>query len=105
GPTAATVGVGVHPFGDPTLVDDFSRVRVAIDALEFHEYAADWSREQVAFSVDGTVVKTVRQSPGYPMQLMLGIYEFPPEDGSAAPPGSYPKSFVIDHVRGYRLVG
>ena len=105
GPTAATVGVGVHPFGDPTLVDDFSRVRVPIDARAFHEYAADWSREQVAFSVDGTVVKTVRQSPGYPMQLMLGIYEFPPEDGSAAPTGSYPKSFVIDHVRGYRLVG
>ena len=32
GPDEALVGMGVHPFGDPSLVDDFARVRLPIDA-------------------------------------------------------------------------
>jgi hypothetical protein len=99
----ASVGMGVHPFGDPAIVDDFSAVRLAIDARDFHLYAAEWTREQVAFFVDGELVKTVAQSPAYPLQLMLGIYEFPPkrEDDELAP-AAYPKAFTVDYVRGYR---
>jgi beta-glucanase (GH16 family) len=104
GANDASVGMGVHPFGDPSIVDDFSAVRVPIDVREFHVYAADWTRDQVTFFVDGDLVRTVRQSPVYPMQLMLGIYEFPPQDGGAElAPADYPKAFVIDYVRGYRL--
>jgi hypothetical protein len=98
----ASVGVGVHPFGDPSLEDDFEAVRLPIDAREFHLYRADWMRDQVEFSVDGERVKTVPQSPAYPLQLMLGIYEFPAEGGDAS--DDYPKAFVVDYVRGYRLV-
>src|SRR4029077_13309132 len=76
-PDYALVGMGVHPFGDPRIVDDFSQERVAVDATEFHVYAADWTSDRVEFSVDGRLVKTVDQSPCYPMQLMLSIYEFP----------------------------
>jgi beta-glucanase (GH16 family) len=93
------IGVGIHPFGDPSLRDDFSRVPVAIDARDFHIYAADWTPGGVAFSVDGRAIAAVDQSPSYPMQLMLGIYEFAATDGD--PPGSYPKEFVVDYVRGY----
>ena len=102
GPDGAAVGVGVHPFGDPLLVDDFARVELPIDARELHVYAAEWEPDEVRFLVDGEPVKTVGQSPAYPMQLMLGIYEFPSADGagSARP---YPKEFVVDSVRGYRL--
>jgi hypothetical protein len=32
---------------------------------------------------------------------MLGIYEFP--DGSERRAEDYPKEFVVDYVRGYRL--
>jgi hypothetical protein len=96
GPDAALVGMGLHPFGDPQIVDDFSRVAVPIDARDFHVYAADWTADGVTFFVDGELVKSVGQSPGYPMQLMLGIYEFQPA------PGPYPKEFVVDYVRGYR---
>jgi hypothetical protein len=105
GPDEAAVGMGLHPFGDPSIVDEFSAVRVPVDAREPHVYAADWTREQVAFSVDGEVVKTVGQSPAYPMQLMLGIYEFPPEEGAEPGPDDYPKAFVVESVRGYRLDG
>ena len=94
----ALVGVGVHPFGDERIVDDFAKVRVAIDARDFHVYAAEWTPGGVAFFVDDAVIKTVDQSPDYPMQLLLNIYEFPGE-----PSGPYPKEFVVDYVRGYRL--
>jgi uncharacterized protein YndB with AHSA1/START domain len=100
-PTHATVGIGVHPFGDARIVDDFSAVRLRIDVREFHLYAAEWTPERVAFFVDGERLKTVGQSLAYPMQLMLGIYEFPGE--APRPAAEYPKEFVVDYVRGYRL--
>ena len=101
GSTETGVGVGVHPFDDPHLGDDFSRETVPIDAREFHVYTADWTPEGVAFSVDGDPIKTTDQSPSYPLQLMLGIYAFPPTDRKLA--SRYPKEFVVDYVRGYRL--
>ena len=100
-PNQVAVGVGVHPFGDPDMVDDFSRVPVPIDATDFHVYSADWTPQVVNFFVDGHLVKRVEQSPPYPMQLMLSLYEFRPTDPNA-PRGDYPKEFVVDYVRGYR---
>jgi beta-glucanase (GH16 family) len=105
GPRHAAVGMGVHPFGDPRIVDEFSAETLPIDARDFHVYAAEWTPEHVAFFVDGALVKTVEQSPSYPMQLMLGIYDF--ADAMERDPAAraYPKQFVIDHVRGYRPAG
>jgi beta-glucanase (GH16 family) len=97
GPREAKVGMGVHPFGDPAIADDFEALRLPIDATELHVYAAEWSRDRVEFFVDGEPVKSVEQSPAYPMQLMLGIYEFPGDAGSDA----YPKELVVDWVRGF----
>jgi Glycosyl hydrolases family 16 len=101
-PDAAAIGMGVHPFGDPAIVDDFSRETVPIDAREFHVYAAEWTREGVSFSIDGRPVKVVEQSPAYPMQLMLGIYEFRLDAAGTSGERGYPKEFVVDYVRGYR---
>jgi beta-glucanase (GH16 family) len=58
-PDAAAIGMGVHPFGDPAIVDDFEQVRVPIDVRDFHEYAAEWAPDRVTFFVDGEAVKTV----------------------------------------------
>jgi hypothetical protein len=96
-PGTAAVGMGLHPFGDPSISDDFAAETVPIDAREFHRYAADWTPDHVDFFVDDELVRTVGQSPAYPMQLMLGIYEFPGARG-----GDYPKEFTVDYVRGYR---
>ena len=71
---------GHPPFGDPALREEWAQEELAIDVREPHVYAADWTPEHVAFSVDGEHVKTVGQSPAYPMQLMLGVYEFPGEE-------------------------
>jgi hypothetical protein len=103
GPSEVAVGMGVHPFGDPRIVDEFAAERLPIDAREFHVYAAEWTPEHVAFFVDDQPVKVVRQSPSYPMQLMLDIYEF--ADDAERTPAAYPKEFVVDYVRGYRRRG
>jgi hypothetical protein len=97
----AKVGMGVHPFGDLDIVDEFAAETAPIDAREFHVYAAEWTPNGIAFFIDGQHIKTVNQSPRYPMQLMVSIYEFPRESGQ---PGAtaYPKRFVVDYVRGYR---
>jgi beta-glucanase (GH16 family) len=97
--------MGLHPFGDPHIREEFGAERVPIDAREFHVYAAEWTAEHVTFSIDGEHVKRVGQSPSYPMQLMLGLYEFPNDDsGDRTITGAYPKEFVADYVRGYRRV-
>jgi hypothetical protein len=98
----AGVGMGLHPFGDPSIREAFSVEDLAMDARQFHRYAAEWTPERVAFFVDDRLVKTVEQSPAYPMQLMLGIYEFPDDGRAAQPADEYPKQFVVDYVRGYR---
>jgi hypothetical protein len=88
----ALVGMGLHPFGDATVTDDFEQLEVPIDAREFHVYAANWTETCVEFFVDGTLVKTVEQSPSYPMQLMLTLYAFGRN-------GPHPKVFEVDYVK------
>jgi hypothetical protein len=97
-PGSAAVGMGVHPFGDPALTDEFEKVRVDLDVTEYHVYAAHWRPNRVDFFVDDEPVKSVGQAPAYPLQLMLGIFAFP-SDGTT---GSYPKEFPVDYVRIYR---
>jgi hypothetical protein len=101
GPERSAVGMGLRPFGDPRIVDEFAAEPLSIDARDFHVYAAEWTPEHVVFFVDGVPVKTVRQSPDYPMQFLLDVYALPGPDGSP-PPGPYPKELVVDFFRGYR---
>ena len=77
---SALVGMGVHPFNDPEIQDDFTKVDATIDVSEWHDFAAVWTPDHVFFFIDGERVKHVEQSPQYPMQLMLSIYDFAPPD-------------------------
>lgn len=96
---SAKVGMGVHPFGDPRIRDEFMEIEIAADVTQFHTYSADWTPEGVDFYVDDQFVAAVEQSPNYPMQLMLNIYEFEVTSPSAS---KYPKEFLVEWVRGYR---
>jgi Glycosyl hydrolases family 16 len=98
GRPAAAVGLGVHPFRDPALTDDFAAEPVSIDVREPHVYAADWREGRVDFRVDGRVVRSVAQAPDYPMQLMVAVFDFP-EKAAAAPAGHVPL-LAVDRVRG-----
>ena len=100
-PDRAEIGMGVHPFGDPSVSDDFAVPELPVDVRECHDYAVEWAPDHVAFFVDAELVRLVRQSPRYPMQFMLDIYAFPGPDGTP-PPGPFPKELVVDRFRGYR---
>lgn len=102
-PDAALVGMGIHPFADPALVDDFERVRVPIDAREPHVYAVEWTPGRAEFAVDGHTSKRSGQAPDYPLQLMLSLYEFPDATDPRRSPDAYPKEAVVEWVRGYRV--
>ncbi len=91
------MGCGLHPFGDPTIVDDFEQVPVGIDVAEWHDYAVVWTPHDVTFFVDGRPIKHVDQAPTYSMQLMLNIYDFGAfTRGRDAP-------FEIERVRHHQL--
>jgi hypothetical protein len=72
----ALVGMGLHPFADPGIVDDFEKVRVEIDIRRPHEYGVVVTPGRVRFFVDGGEVKRSAQAPDYPMQIMLSIFDF-----------------------------
>ena len=95
-PTAA-VGMGVHPFRDPSLTDDFATPRLAIDVTEFHVYAADWRPGRVDFAVDGQHVRSVDQAPDYPMQMMVAVFDFPAKAEGA--PADHVPLLAVDYVR------
>jgi len=89
------VGLGIHPFGDPDLTDDFVKLEVDGDLTQWHTYSAEWSPGMSRFYIDDELVREIAQAPAYPMQLMLNIYEFEPG-------GEYPKRFPVGEIRGYR---
>jgi len=102
---AARVGMGVRRFADPDLVGDFEKVPLDVDVTAFHVYAAEWTPTHVDFFVDGRRVKSVGESPAYPMQFMLDIYQFAGAEREARPPGAYPVEFAVDYFRAYQPVG
>ncbi len=100
-PTESEVRYGIHPWGDPNLTDEFYKDILPIDVTQYHIYAVEWTATHVDFYVDNVKRRTINQSPAYPMQFMLGIYELPDTDPQN---GHYPKQFMIDYIRGYQPI-
>ncbi len=76
GPVAA-VGQGIKRIRDPRLREDFVAEPRPIDVTEMHVYGVDWRPGGVGFRIDGELVRTVPQAPDYPMQLIVGVFDFP----------------------------
>jgi Glycosyl hydrolases family 16 len=92
------IGMGIHPFRDPALRDDFTAPRLPVEVSEFHVYTADWQQGRVDFFLDGDHVRTVEQAPDYPMQMMIGVFDFPAKPDAARHADHTPR-FVLDSVR------
>lgn len=92
---SAAVGMGLHAFRDPHVVEDFTAVRLPIDVAEPHDYAVDWREDRADLLVDGVLVRSVAGPPTYPVQLMLGVFDFPgtSEDAQFVP------ALEVEHVR------
>ena len=94
--TGAELGHGIKAINDPLLSTDFSAPRLAFSPAEFHVYAAQWDAAGVSFFLDGSLLRRVAQSPAYPMQFMLNVYELTPRDMP-------PPVMQVDWFRGYPL--
>lgn len=71
------IGVGVHPFGDDRLVEDYGMVDVPGSVLPWRTYSVLIEDERCTFFVDDEPVATSAQAPTYPLQLMLTLYDLP----------------------------
>ena len=96
GDAVDAIGSGIHPFRDPALTDEFDAPRLDIDISEPHVYAADWREGRVEFLVDGQRVKSVEQAPAYPMQMIIGVFDFPEKTG----PRDHVPLLAVDWVKG-----
>ncbi|SDE22093.1 Glycosyl hydrolases family 16 [Blastococcus fimeti] len=97
-PGSAAVGTGIKAFRDPRLTEDFAAVPLPLDVAEFHDYAVDWTPGRLVFTVDGAVVRELDRAPDYPVQLMIGVFDFPARATGRAP-GFVPE-LVVSAVRG-----
>ncbi|MFO7171147.1 MAG: glycoside hydrolase family 16 protein [Chloroflexota bacterium] len=98
---SAVVCSGVHPWGDPALSEAFYCDPLPIDATQFHRYAVEWTPRHIDYFVDDQLLRRIEQSPAYPLQLMLSIFERPGGDQRAP----YPREFAVDYVRVYQPQG
>lgn len=102
---SSRIGYGTHPFSDPTIQDEFYEDFLPIDASDYHVYALEWTPDKVDFYVDNIKTRTIHQSPNYPLQLMLSLYERPSTGKGVRTDGlrmTYPKQFLVDYVRVYQ---
>lgn len=93
GPTTAEVGMGVHAFRDPGLVEDFVTPRLDIDPAEMHTYAVEWDADTAIHLVDGVEVRRTPRPPNYPLQAMIAVFDFPDGPGESVVP-----ALVVDRV-------
>jgi hypothetical protein len=79
-----------------------AEVALPMDASQWHTYSVDWAEDRIGFYVDDRLIHQSSQRIGYPMQLMLDLFEFPAS--AARDPDGYPKIGRARSVRGYRRV-
>lgn len=99
-----SIGVGVHPFGDPRLREEHRRVPIAGDARGWRTYSLEWMPGAARWYVDDVLIAEVDQSPDYPLQLMLDLYDLPLE-GTERDPAAYPMTAGVAWVREWQPDG
>jgi hypothetical protein len=93
---SAEVGVGIKPFRDPQLAEDFAAPRLPIDVTQPHNFAVSWDAREAVFTVDDEIVRLCRRPPTYPLQLMLAVFDFP--HWSTGADGHLVPELVVEHL-------
>jgi hypothetical protein len=97
----AEVGMGVKRFRDPALRQEFSAPALSLDVAEFNTFAVDWRPGSLDFRVNDELVERLEQAPDYPVQLMIGVFDFPAK--SLGDDDHLVPELVVSHVRGQPL--
>ena len=77
---SAGIGAGVHAFRDPALREDFAVTPVAVDTGEWHRYAVEMRPDGCTWWLDDDLLRTSDECPDYPLQLFVGVFDFPGRD-------------------------
>lgn len=80
GSSHCSVSRGIKKINDPLLEDEIDDGVLPIDVEAWHVYAMDWRPSGVEFHVDGESVMSTCQSPSYPMQIMVNLYDLRKDD-------------------------
>ncbi len=91
--TVARCGVKAH--ADPSLSTDMAEVLLPLDASRPHTWTVVWGEGETVIGCEGRVVRRLSQAPGYPLFLMLDLFETVPRGGP------YPKTAQLHRVRGW----
>ena len=99
GSARTTARCGIKAHNDPALRTDMAEVVVPIDAARPHTWTAIWGGGETLIGCEGSVLRRLRLAPGYPLFLMLDLFEIGPREGT------YPKTAALHHVRGWNESG
>jgi hypothetical protein len=99
---SAEVGMGIRRVRDPNLAGHFSAPRLDIDVSELHSYAVTWEPSSVELSIDEVMVQRIEEAPDYPMQIMIGVFDFPSRDPSGKWADHVPE-LVVSSITGSPL--
>ncbi|MEU8240771.1 glycoside hydrolase family 16 protein [Actinoplanes missouriensis] len=91
--TVARSGIKAH--SDDRLTTDMAEVTVPFSAAAPHTWTAAWGPDGTVIGCEGRVVRKLPQAPGYPLFLLIDLFEIGP------PSGSYPKTARVHRVRGW----
>lgn len=83
-------------------MQEFFEPLLAFDPADWHVYGADWRPDGVDFCLDGQHPGRAAQSPDYPIQLRVNVYDLPDAAGGGS---DEQPTFTVDYVRGYRHKG
>ena len=92
-PDVAAVGMGVHPFGDPRITDEWAQQTGRRRRNRFHVYAVEWTTAHVAFFVDDAARRPSSVSHR-PIRCSSCSASTPsPGDDGLLPPPTPPREF------------
>ncbi|MBP2000165.1 beta-glucanase (GH16 family) [Paenibacillus shirakamiensis] len=97
--------INLHPWNDPNITSSGNSASSGADlSQDFHVYGFEWTETNMKFYLDNQLVKTINQSPNYPMMTLLGLYEKRNGGWTGAFDATvpYPKKFEIDYFRAYQ---
>lgn len=86
---------GVKAHHDERLVTDMTEEMIPLDASRPHTWTVIWGDGETIIGCEGRVVRRLPQAPGYPLLVMIDLFEI------GGPAGTYPKSATIHRVRGW----
>lgn len=57
------------------MQDIFYEKEFKIDVAQWNTFACEWKKDRVEFFINDKSIEVIHQSPDYPMQLMLDLYD------------------------------